>query len=383
MLHALVFLTATRPRLTWAPNQPMAVQEEEEEDELEEEEEESEEEEVKEEELEEEEEEEKEDRPMAVLSPRSASRDPIIWDIEGEELCMEIDKKIQRIWHRQGQGSRRRMKYDDIFPCIPFGFHSFLDEKTLNYTWVGALHRIRALSLQRPLPLLFHAGGERGGQPLATWEEERVRQVMGYVEASLCEWRVPEGCQDQWTDKALEPVFDGPLRCLMCPSLQPVSDGMVSVHGMTVDSAGWPRSSLVVPHANGIWVRDCQIVSLPDLMAAHVSMYTAEQIWTWWQGMVVISKRHRSVPAFGGSRGKSKGKAKGKGKDAQLTPPSTPRQPPTPPPPPPRDGEAEASAAGPPTPPPPPPAPPRDPLFEVSRSARRVRSRSRSESSGS
>ena len=265
---------------------------------------------------------------------------------------------------------------------VRFGYHNFYAVTVLNYLWVGARNKVKNLIRKDPVPKLFLEGGDRGGRFAATWREERLRQVMGLLAAHWCEWRVVEGGMDMWSYKegfdVNEDFYHVSLRPQDDPSFPrnflnvPCGDDnqpLAMMHDV-------PPSSLHIWHENGrgTWVRDVDIISLPDLFVQERDRHTAASLVARWTRMPIVSRREHQFRASAKSmenwrrKGKGKGKGKDKGKDKGKHGFQPLASLPMPPPAPASSSSSFRSqplASTPPRPPPPPPPPPSSAKLEV------------------
>ena len=206
-----------------------------------------------------------------------------------------------------GEELRQRMDEKGM-NVVRFGYHNFYAVTVLNYLWVGARNKIKNLIRNDPLPKLFLEGGDRGGRFAATWREERLRQVMGLLAAHWCEWRVVEGGMDMWSYKegfdVNEDFYHVSLRPQDDPSFPrnflnvPCGDDnqpLAMMHDV-------PPSSLHIWHENGrgTWVRDVDIISLPDLFVQERDRHTAasqQHKWSWRRRWKSRDGQEAQIPA--------------------------------------------------------------------------------------
>ncbi|MCP5115270.1 MAG: hypothetical protein GY953_30950 [bacterium] len=163
--------------------------------------------------------------------------------------------------------------------------------------WIHAKKSLEKQGERRPLPVLFHRGGDierrqyfKGGKGKGKSKEElRVAAVMGLVAHHECEHRAWDS---RWGPK---PAVGGDG-----------SDGWQSYDGQ-VDTRFFKNKQLVAsigcssagcsiqrPAAGGQEGRDVFVVSLPELLLASVDMREAADIYNEWSKTeIIIGKKPR------------------------------------------------------------------------------------------
>ena len=205
--------------------------------------------------------------------------------------------EILRHWDQSGEA------------VIRFGYHNLIPHPVLNYVWVGAKKKVAELAKLDPLPFVFTEGGDRRGPASSGWRAERVRQVMGLLSKHWCEWRRVVTADEFWTYKHGFNLHEE----LFHESLCPVDDPNYLFNFLNVprDSTGQPLattdstppSSLIMWHASGsgTWVRDLEVISLPHLIVYERENHTAASIMQHWLRMPLVSRRQHPGRAGQGS----------------------------------------------------------------------------------
>ena len=204
-----------------------------------------------------------------------------------------------------------------------FGYNYYLhvDGPAIFGRFISAKQELKRLGSVRPLPLLFHSGGDyqkrkdsrrrpghghgRGGpaQPLASPEEERVQAIMGLVTLHEGEYRKWD---PSWGPMATEEDELG-WRRFNLPMPTPETDPLFFDPQLLCNyEAGGhrgPCSTIVRTAVEGPAQHDGRdefIVSLPELLLVHQSTREASALYEEWQRAEVII--HRKKRGGRGSR---------------------------------------------------------------------------------